>query len=128
MLVEAGDSLNPGIAIASTIFTEKLGLDNFQETRSEYLFQDCSKYVFMANTPEQARNGLQTAIQHTIIQNVVAVLGLPGDVASADIEKVHLLFTLSQGLFLDGGTGITPFISIFRDLKRRNGLPGNSLV
>jgi len=26
MLVEAGDSLNPGIAIASTIFTEKLGL------------------------------------------------------------------------------------------------------
>lgn len=33
-----------------------------------------------------------------------------------------------QGLFIAAGTGITPFISIFRDLKRRNRLPGNSLV
>lgn len=88
-LYDANRAGNPVIAIASTIFTEKLGLDNFQETRPEYLFQDCSKYVFMANTPKQAMNGLQTAIQHAISQKGVAVLGLPGDVASAKIEDVY---------------------------------------
>ena len=88
-LYDANRAENPVIAIASTVHTDKLGLDNFQETRPEALFQDCSKYVFMANTPEQAQNGLQTAIQHAISQKGVAVLGLPGDVASAEIEPVH---------------------------------------
>jgi pyruvate dehydrogenase (quinone) len=69
---------SPVIGIASTIYTEKMGLDNFQETRSESLFQDCSKFIFMASTPKQAMNGLQTAIQHAISQKGVAVLGLPG--------------------------------------------------
>lgn len=63
-LYDANRAENPVIAIASTIHTEKMGMDNFQETRPESLFQDCSKYVFQANTPKQAINGLQTAIQH----------------------------------------------------------------
>ncbi len=88
-LYDANRAENPVIAIASTIFTEKMGLDNFQETRPELLFQDCSKYVFMANTPKQAINGLQTAIQHAISKKGVAVLGLPGDVAAADLEDVY---------------------------------------
>ena len=87
-LYDANRAENPVIAIASTVHTDKLGLDNFQETRVEALFQDCSKYVFMASTPKQAQNGLQTAIQHAISQKGVAVLGLPGDVASAEIEPV----------------------------------------
>ncbi len=33
-----------------------------------------------------------------------------------------------EGLFIAGGAGITPFISIFRDLKRRNKLEGNRLI
>ena len=88
-LYDANRAGNPVIAIASTIHTEKMGLENFQETRPESLFQDCSKYVFLANTPKQAMNGLQTAIQHAISQKGVAVLGLPGDVASAEIEDVY---------------------------------------
>ncbi|MDA3947348.1 MAG: thiamine pyrophosphate-binding protein [Helicobacteraceae bacterium] len=88
-LYDANKSENPVIAIASTIHTEKMGLDNFQETRPESLFQDCSKYVFQANTPKQAINGIQTAIQHAISQKGVAVLGLPGDVAAAEMESVH---------------------------------------
>ncbi|WP_268036498.1 thiamine pyrophosphate-dependent enzyme [Algoriphagus sp. PAP.12] len=87
-LYDANRSENPVIAIASTVFTEKLGLDNFQETRPEYLFQDCSKYVFMANTPEQAINGMQSAIQQAISKKGVAVLGLPGDVAAAEVKPV----------------------------------------
>jgi pyruvate dehydrogenase (quinone) len=88
-LYDANKAGNPVIAIASTIHTEKMGLDNFQETRPESLFQDCSKYIFQANTPKQAINGLQTAIQHAISKKGVAVLGLPGDVAAAKLESVH---------------------------------------
>jgi pyruvate dehydrogenase (quinone) len=87
-LYDANRSENPVIAIASTIHTDKMGLENFQETRPELLFKDCSKFVFMANTPKQALNGLQTAIQHAISQKGVAVLGLPGDVAATEIEDV----------------------------------------
>lgn len=88
-LYDANRAENPVIAIASTIHTEKMGLDNFQETRPESLFQDCSKYVFQANTSKQAINGLQTAIQHAISKKGVAVLALPGDVAAAGLESVH---------------------------------------
>lgn len=88
-LYDANRAENPVIAIASTIHTEKMGLDNFQETRPESLFQDCSQYVFQANTPKQAINGIQTAIQHAISKRGVAVLGLPGDVAAAEMESVH---------------------------------------
>jgi pyruvate dehydrogenase (quinone) len=88
-LYDANRSENPVIAIASTIHTQKMGLDNFQETRPESLFQDCSKYVFLANTPTQAINGMQTAIQHAISMKGVAVLGLPGDVAAAQMESTH---------------------------------------
>jgi ferredoxin-NADP reductase len=33
-----------------------------------------------------------------------------------------------KGLFIAGGAGITPFISIFRQLKKRGELGGNSLL
>ena len=42
----------------------------------------------MACIHKQAMNGIQTTIQHAISQNGVAVLGLQGDVAIADIEDV----------------------------------------
>jgi len=87
-LYDANRAENPVIAIASTVYTEKLGLDNFQETKVESLFRDCSQYVFQANTPKQAMNGIQTALQHAISKKGVAVLGLPGDVAAAKIESV----------------------------------------
>lgn len=33
-----------------------------------------------------------------------------------------------KGVFIAGGAGITPFISIFRDLKKNNQIPGNVLI
>jgi pyruvate dehydrogenase (quinone) len=74
----ANRAANPLIAIASAIHTDKMGRDNFQEIRPESLFQDCSKYIFMAGTPKQALNGLQIPIQHLIRQKGDAVLGLLG--------------------------------------------------
>ncbi len=85
-LYDANKAGNPVIAIASTIPTHKLGLDNHQETNVVKLFDDCSKYVMMANTPQQAAQGFQSAIQRAMNRHGVAVVGLPGDVASAEIE------------------------------------------
>lgn len=87
-LYDANRSGNPVIAIASTVETSKLGQDNFQETNPFYLFQDCSKYVYMANTPQQFYHMIQAAIQTAITEKGVAVLGLPGDVASAKAEEI----------------------------------------
>jgi ferredoxin-NADP reductase len=33
-----------------------------------------------------------------------------------------------EGVFLAGGVGITPFIAIFKDLKKKNKLKGNTLI
>ena len=87
-LYDANRAGNPVIAIASTIETGKFGQDNFQETNPFYLFQDCSKFVYVANTPTQFSHMIQAAIQTAISEKGVAVLGLPGDVASAKAVEI----------------------------------------
>jgi len=55
-----------------------------------------------------------------------------GDVEAGDELILHDVFgTIAYrgpGLFIAGGTGITPFISIFRDLKSKGTLEGNTLI
>lgn len=87
-LYDANRAGNPVIAIASTCATEKFGTEYFQETNPFYLFQDCSKYLYVANTPEQFTTMMQHAIQTAKNEKGVAVLGLPGDVAAADLEHI----------------------------------------
>jgi pyruvate dehydrogenase (quinone) len=87
-LYDANRAGNPVIAIATTVTTDKLGLESFQETNVTKLFDDCSKYCFMANTPTQAIHALQTGIQHAISKRGVAVIGLPGDVSEADAPEL----------------------------------------
>jgi ferredoxin-NADP reductase len=54
------------------------------------------------------------------------------DITAGDELIIHDVFgTITYkgcGLFIAGGAGITPFISIFRDLKQRSTLHGNTLV
>jgi ferredoxin-NADP reductase len=38
------------------------------------------------------------------------------------------IFYKGKGIFIAGGAGITPFISIFRDLRSRNEISGNILI
>lgn len=98
-LYDANRSGNPVIAIASTVISSNLGTDYFQETNVTKLFDDCSKYCFMANTPVQAIRALQTGIQTAISQKGVAVIGLPGDVAAADAEDI---FTSEINYYTEG--------------------------
>ena len=86
-LYDAHRSGVPVIAIASTINTHEFGTDYFQETNTIRLFDDCSCYNQVANTPIQAARMLQTAIQHAIHQKGVAVFGLPGDVSAMPAEE-----------------------------------------
>jgi hypothetical protein len=43
-------------------------------------------------------------------------------------EPVGTIKYKGEGIFLAGGVGITPFISIFRDLERKQKLNGNTLI
>ncbi|MCK0204421.1 thiamine pyrophosphate-dependent enzyme [Ornithobacterium rhinotracheale] len=87
-LYDANRAGNPVIAIASTCPSNKFGQEYFQETNPFYLFQDCSKYVYVANTPTQFPHMMQHAIQAAIEQKGVAVVGLPGDVAAAEANDI----------------------------------------
>ncbi|WP_306350478.1 thiamine pyrophosphate-dependent enzyme [Flavobacterium sp. '19STA2R22 D10 B1'] len=83
-LYDAHRSHVPLLAIASTINTNEMGMDYFQETNTIKLFDDCSYYNQMIMTAEQAPRIIQTAIQHALSKKGVAVIGLPGDVSQLE--------------------------------------------
>ncbi|WP_316820208.1 thiamine pyrophosphate-dependent enzyme [Pedobacter gandavensis] len=74
------------LAIASTCATTEFGSGYFQETNTIKLFDDCSNYNQIATTPAQLPRMTQAALQHAFHHKGVAILGLPGDVASMDAE------------------------------------------
>ncbi len=84
---EAHRSHVPMLVIASTIPSDEMGMDYFQETNTIKLFDDCSHYNQMITRPEQVQRITQSAIQHAIGKKGVAVIGLPGDVSELDAEE-----------------------------------------
>lgn len=84
----------PVLAIASTCDSSQAGTQYFQETNTIRLFDDCSVYNEIANTPEQAPRMLQAAMQHAVEKKAVGVFGLPGD--------------LTQKAAVETGTSIIP--------------------
>lgn len=77
------------IAIASTIPTNEMGTDYFQETNTYKLFDDCSSYNQLITTADQAPRIIQTAIQHAISSKGVSVIGLPGDISELKAVIPH---------------------------------------
>lgn len=88
-LYDANRSGAPVLAIASTMHTEEMGSDYFQETNTIKLFDDCSVYNQLASTPKQFPRMLQMALQHAYHKKGVAVLGMPGDVAMENAEEIQ---------------------------------------
>ncbi|MGX5691311.1 thiamine pyrophosphate-dependent enzyme [Arcticibacter tournemirensis] len=86
-LYDAHRSGAPVIAIASTCPSGEFGTDFFQETNTIKLFDDCSSYNVLANTPVQFPRMMQQALQHAYHRKGVAVIGLPGDVAGMEAEE-----------------------------------------
>ncbi len=63
-LYDAHRSSASVLAIASTLPTKEFGTNYFQETNTIKLFDDCSCYNQIANTPTQLPRMLQSALQH----------------------------------------------------------------
>ncbi|WP_228980355.1 pyruvate dehydrogenase [Streptomyces sp. DH12] len=81
-LYDAHRSMAPVLALASHIPSSEIGLQYFQETHPDQLFQRCSHYCEMISNPLQTPRLLRTAIQHAVGRGGVSVVTLPGDVAA----------------------------------------------
>ncbi|WP_369212686.1 pyruvate dehydrogenase [Streptomyces flavofungini] len=81
-LYDAHRSMAPVLALASHIPSSEIGLNFFQETHPDRLFQECSHYSELISSPQQMPRLLQTAIQNAVGQSGVSVVALPGDIAS----------------------------------------------
>lgn len=88
-LYDANRSGAPVLAIASTMHTDEMGSDYFQETNTIKLFDDCSVYNQIATTAKQFPRMLQAALQQAYSKKGVAVIGMPGDVAMAKAEEIQ---------------------------------------
>lgn len=88
-------------AIASTCASSEYGMNYFQETDTTKFFADCSGYNQLPVTPIQFSRMIQAALQHTIQKKEVAVLGLPGDLASEKaVESPTAAFALpTRGVY-----------------------------
>lgn len=83
-LYDAHRSGAPVLAIASQIPSVEIGSDYFQETHPERLFTECSNYCELVSTPAQAPRVVNSALRHATGGSGVAVVVLPGDLATDD--------------------------------------------
>ena len=81
-LYDAHRSRVPVLAIAAQIPTAELGSNYFQETHPEIIFRECSHYTQLVSQPDQIPWALEVAMQTAISRRGVAVLVIPGDIAS----------------------------------------------
>jgi ferredoxin-NADP reductase len=109
-----GYSFIPGQATEVSIYTS-----DFSNKKRPFTFTSLNSDPFLEFTIKiySSRNGVTNAL---------------GKVKAGDkliIRDVWGAITYKgRGIFIAGGAGITPFISIFRDLKVRNELAGNTLI
>jgi pyruvate dehydrogenase (quinone) len=83
-LYDANRSGAPVLAIASHIPSKQIGSDFFQETHPDRIFEECSVYSELVSTADQAPRVMRNAIAHAVGLHGVAVVTLPGDVASLE--------------------------------------------
>lgn len=72
----------PVLAIAAQIPSSEMGTNYFQETRPEELFKDCSVYTAVVSEPGQLERVLPIAMRTAIAQRGVAVIVIPGNIAT----------------------------------------------
>lgn len=85
-LYDANRTGAPVLAIASHIPSVQIGQSYFQETHPDRLFTECSVYSELISTPGQSPRVVHAAISHALGEPGVAVVTLPGDLASLTAE------------------------------------------
>lgn len=141
----------PVLAIASTCDSAQAGTQYFQETDTIRLFDDCSVYNQIANTPAQAPRMLQAAMQHAIEKKAVGVFGLPGDLtqkvavetgtsaspeptprpimpADVEIRKLALAINRARKVTVYCGIGAADAMPLVLELARKVKAPVGSTV
>ncbi|MFI0976711.1 pyruvate dehydrogenase [Streptomyces sp. NPDC021093] len=84
-LFDAHRSMAPVLALASHIPSGEIGLNFFQATHPDKLFDECSHYNELISSPKQMPRVVQSAIQHAVGRGGVGVVSLPGDVAGEPV-------------------------------------------
>lgn len=85
-LYDANRTGAPVLAIASHIPSTQIGQSYFQETHPDRIFNECSVYSELISTPQQSPRVVHAAISHALGDGGVAVVTLPGDLASLDAQ------------------------------------------
>ena len=86
------------LALASHIPSLQIGSTYFQETHPEQIFQECSGYCEMVNSPDQGARVLHHAIQSTMAGRGVSVLVIPGDLSEEEAgDDMFLESTIATG-------------------------------
>jgi len=93
------------LAIAAQIPSNEIGSSYFQETHPDQFFKECSHYSELVSQASQMPRVLEIAIQTALCKQGVAVISIPGDVAtrkipyrkpSASIKRVEPLLRPSD--------------------------------
>ncbi len=94
----------------------------------QFKWRNEGRFFAFASSPSQTE--LEFLIKMNLKQDLVInkILSLkPGDKLRIG-KPVGGLHFKGSGTFIAGGVGITPFIAMFRDLKRKGKLAGNTLI
>ncbi len=125
-LFDCNRSRVPVLAIASQIPTTELGTTYFQETYPEQLFKDCSHYCGVISEPDQMPRILAIAMRTAIAQRGVAVVVLPGNIATmtSKAAAAPLGFLRNDSGVLPPSRDIAAAAAILSDAKRVTILAG----
>lgn len=77
-------------AIATHIPLAEIGSRYFQDTRPDWIFADCTKYLGVAATARQMPRLAELAMQAAILERGVGMVVLPGDVGRERIDSPML--------------------------------------
>lgn len=80
----------PVLALPSTILRDDYGMQSFQETDLR-MFDGCSHYNQLAQTPKQLPRMLQQAIQHALSMRGVGICGFSGDLIAEPVAEDAVL-------------------------------------
>ena len=86
-LYDAAKSHTPLLAIAGQIPLGELNSDYFQEVDNDAVYDDLAVFCATITSPEQMPRLVEQAIEAAISQNGVAVLSVPGDIGSTEVDS-----------------------------------------
>jgi len=89
-LYDCNRTRTPVLAIAAHIPSAEIGSSYFQETHPQELFRECSVYCELVSNPEQMPRVLEIAIRAAVGQRGVAVIVIPGDVATKPAASTRI--------------------------------------